>query len=67
MDEWRGELQRFRTTLASKSAVWQIEVDFVDALLAVLDDQPTSLPDDNPYRLYVLQVIETIASCRKGT
>ncbi len=49
MGEWRAELARLRADFAGRGADYAIEVAFADALLAILDDQPVSIADDNPY------------------
>ncbi len=60
LDEWRQQLGEIRVDFAGRGDDWAIEVAFADALLAVLADQPAVLPDDNPYQLYLRQVIEAI-------
>jgi tetratricopeptide (TPR) repeat protein len=66
LDEWKQELRGFRDDLATKGTVFHAEVAFADALLAVLDDQPASLPDDNPYQSALQQVIAVIAAHHLG-
>lgn len=58
LDEWRQNLQGIRTDFAGRN--WANEIAFVDALLAVLDDQPAALPDNNPYAPVVRLVVEAI-------
>jgi len=58
LDGWRGQLQQIRTEFVSKGGDWNIEVAFIDALLAVLSDQPASVPHDNPYHAVLVQVVE---------
>jgi len=65
-DEWRTALQSFRDSSTTRGDDWLPEVAFADALLAVLDDQPASLPDSNPYQSAVQKVIEAIADYHKG-
>jgi tetratricopeptide (TPR) repeat protein len=38
------------------------ELAFFEALLAVLEDQPVSLPDENPYQSYLQSVVNAVAS-----
>lgn len=59
-DEWYSALQGAQADWASKGDDWAIEVAFVEALLAIMDDAPASLPPDNPYASVVAQVIEAI-------
>ena len=66
LGEWRTALQSFRDSSATRGDDWLPEVAFADALLAVLDDQPVSLPDSNPYQSAVQQVIANIADYHKG-
>ncbi|MBX3082405.1 MAG: tetratricopeptide repeat protein [Anaerolineae bacterium] len=65
LTEWRAALQSIRADFAQNGDDWQIEVAFVDALLAILDDQPVTLPASNPYHAAVQQVIAAIADYRK--
>ncbi len=51
--KWYTELQAVREQWAVQGADWEIEVAFVESLLAVLDDQPAILPEANPYRPYL--------------
>ncbi len=60
LDEWREQLNNIRADFANRGPDWAIEVTFVEALLAVLDDQPVSLPDNNPYAPVVQQVVAAI-------
>ncbi|PJF26209.1 MAG: hypothetical protein CUN53_08875 [Phototrophicales bacterium] len=64
LDEWRGQLVGLRAEWAERGDDYQIEVEFADALLAILDDQPPSIPLDNPYADVVRQVVEAIAAFR---
>ena len=64
---WHKQLQVFRDSFAAQGDNWLTEVAFCDALLAVLDDQPTSLPDDNPYQSTLQQVMAAIADYEKNT
>jgi len=66
LDEWRTQVQHVRADFAGRGADWVIEVAFADALLAVLDDQPAALPDDNLYAGVVRQVVEAIEAFRRG-
>jgi tetratricopeptide (TPR) repeat protein len=63
-DEWRGELAAIRADFAGRGDAWTIEVEFADALLAIVDDQPPSIPPDNPYADVVRQVVAAIAAFR---
>lgn len=65
-DEWRESVTQLRADFASRGDDWLIEVDFADALLAVLDGDSPSLPDDNPYADVLSQVIAAIASHNQG-
>jgi len=67
LNKWHTQLQAFRDEAASKGASWQVEVAFADALIAVLDDQPAALPDNNPYQPYLNQVLSAIDDFKKGT
>jgi len=57
----------FYTFTSPKGASWQVEVAFADALIAVLDDQPTALPDNNPYKPYLQAILSAIDDFKKGT
>ncbi|MGQ9910545.1 MAG: hypothetical protein ACUVS2_17090 [Candidatus Flexifilum sp.] len=63
-DEWRGELAAIRADWAGRGDDRTLEVEFADALLAVIDDQPPSIPPDNPYADVVRQVVAAIAAFR---
>ena len=67
LGEWRTALQSFRDSSATRGDDWLPEVAFVDALLAVLNDQPATLPDDNPYQPALQQVIAAITDYHKPT
>ncbi len=64
--EWRGELGRIRADWVGRGDDYRIEVEFADALLAVMDDQPPSIPPGNPYADIVRQVVDAIAAFRAG-
>jgi len=65
-DEWRTALQSFRDSSITRGDDWLPEVAFADALLAVLDNKPVSLPDSSPYQSAVQKVIGAIADYHKG-
>jgi len=67
LDEWRIQLQAFRDAAATKDASWQMEVAFMNALIAVLNDQSSALSDDNPYQFYLNQVLLAIDDFKIGT
>lgn len=61
------ELENWRTTLKALNQEWiaegenyAIEVAFAESLLALLDDKPTSLPKENPYHLYLQQLLDAL-------
>lgn len=64
LEEWRAHLTAARADWAGRGEDYAIEVAFADALLAILDDQPPSIPPDNPYAHAVRQVIAAIAAFR---
>ncbi|MBI5666363.1 MAG: tetratricopeptide repeat protein, partial [Chloroflexi bacterium] len=66
LDDWRATLQNLHADFAGRGDDWAIEVAFAAALLAVLDDQPAALPDDNPYAPVVRAVVAAIAEFRRG-
>ena len=66
LGEWCTALQGLRDSSATRGDDGLSEVAFVDALLAVLNDQPVALPDGNPYQSAVQQVIANIAEYHKG-
>jgi hypothetical protein len=66
LNEWRGQMQRIRNDFASKGADMHIGVAFVETLLAVVDDQPANLADDNSHQSYLQQVLGEIAQYPKG-
>lgn len=65
-DEWREQLAQLRADFASRGEEYAIEVAFADALLAVLDGDSPSLPEDNPYADVLRQVIDAIVSHNQG-
>jgi hypothetical protein len=64
--EWRGALQQAQQKFAAQGVDWQIEVEFVDALLAVLDGTPPALTADHPYRQFVDHVQSSIEQFNRG-
>jgi tetratricopeptide (TPR) repeat protein len=65
LTEWREALTNIRTEWTGKGDDYAIEVVFADALLAILNDESPTLPDDNPYAETVRQVIADIQKYRK--
>jgi len=60
-DEWREVLEGLRAEWAGNGAEWEIEVEFAEALLAVVDGQPAiELPENHPYRPYLARVLDAI-------
>lgn len=66
LEEWRPQLQKLRAEFAASGDDWAIEIAFADALLALLDNKPALLPDDNPYAPVLQQVKEAIKNYRAG-
>ncbi len=64
--EWRAQVDELKTEWGEQGDDYIAETAFADALLAILDDQPTALAQDNPYFAVVQQVIETIQAYQKG-
>jgi hypothetical protein len=58
--QWRAVLTEARKAYVSQGADWQIEVEFVDALIAILDDQTHALKSDHPYYSHVGRVIDAL-------
>lgn len=65
LEEWRRTLQDIRTEYVSEGETLDGEVEYIDALLAIVNDQPVSLSDDNRYQSLIEQVIATIRQDRK--
>jgi tetratricopeptide (TPR) repeat protein len=65
VEEWRDALRHFRDNAAGRGGEWVSEVHFAEALLAVLEDRPASLPVDNPYQPELQRVLDTIARERE--
>jgi len=65
-DEWHEDLQGIRGDFAGRGIEWATEVAFVEALLAVLYDPPTSLPENDLHQFYLEQVIDTIDQFKRG-
>jgi hypothetical protein len=61
-DAWREELARRRAYFASRGPDWAIEVEFADALLAVIDGGRPVLDAGNPYAGVVGQVAAAVDS-----
>ena len=57
--EWLDEVATLRLDVASRGVDWIAELEFIDALTAILQTQPTSLGEDNPY-------IDIIAEIQKA-
>lgn len=47
--EWLGEVATLRLDVASRGVDWIAELEFIDALTAILQTQPATLGEDNPY------------------
>src|SRR6266481_736891 len=54
--EWRKILTGALQDAREQGADWQIEVDFYTALVALLDGQSPSLPDEHPYAAALAQI-----------
>jgi tetratricopeptide (TPR) repeat protein len=66
-DKWRENLQGIRNDFDANGDEWIIEVAFVGALLAILDGDKPTLPEDNPYKPYLLQLLERISNMTSNT
>jgi tetratricopeptide (TPR) repeat protein len=64
-EEWRNVLETQRMAWSGQGDSWQIEVEFADALLAILDAGQVSIPAENPYAPVVRQVLDQIESYGK--
>nr|MCU0499875.1 hypothetical protein [Anaerolineae bacterium] len=57
---WRNDLVR-NSAIAQQHNMTH-EFEFFNALIAILDDQPVTMPTDHPYISHVGRVIDVIAS-----
>jgi SOS response regulatory protein OraA/RecX len=64
--DWQRDLTQIRTDFAGRGADWAIEVAFADALLAVLQDCPATLPADNPYGKHLNEAQANIRAYHAG-
>jgi hypothetical protein len=60
--EWHKTMTGVLQDAQERGADWQIEVDFYTAVLALLDGQTPSLPDDHPYAGALAQIQSGIAA-----
>jgi len=60
--EWHKTITGALQDAQERGADWQIEVDFYAAVLALLDGQTPSLPDDHPYAAALAQIPSGIAA-----
>ncbi|MCL4252681.1 MAG: tetratricopeptide repeat protein [Anaerolineae bacterium] len=58
--DWRDQLDGAKSRMAGMGDDWQNEVQFVDALLAVLRGEKPSLPESHPYHEPVRQLLEAL-------
>ena len=61
-DEWRETVEGMQQNAQSQGPDWQIEVDFFTAIMAILDGQTPTLPDDHPYAQALRAILEGIAA-----
>ncbi|HEX2913541.1 MAG TPA: hypothetical protein VH186_22245, partial [Chloroflexia bacterium] len=62
LEEWREQLQGLQAEWQTRGPDWVMEVAFSGALLAILDGQAVTLPEDNPYRPYLEQLQAVLAN-----
>jgi hypothetical protein len=48
-DEWRQAIAGAREQAQQGGVDWQIEVEFFDAIINILNGQPINLPENHPY------------------
>src|SRR5260370_3771769 len=60
--EWHKRITSALQDAQERGADWQIEVDFYAAVLALLDGQTPSVPDDHPYAVALAQIQSCIAA-----
>jgi len=60
--EWREAVVYALQKNQQSGAIEQIEVDFFTAIIALLDDQPLSLPTDHPYAPAIAEIQAAIAA-----
>src|SRR5260221_8067863 len=60
--EWRKIITVVLQDAREQGADWQIEVDFYTAVVALLDGQSPSLPDEHPYAAALAQIRVGIAA-----
>src|SRR5579864_2897032 len=60
--EWHKTIAGALQDAQQRGADWQIEVDFYTAVLALLDGESPSLPDDHPYAAALAQIRTGIAA-----
>jgi hypothetical protein len=59
-EEWHKRLETIRADITEMGPESENELAFVEALLAVMDDQPATLPADNPYRPHFEQLSQML-------
>ena len=60
--EWHAAMEKALQDARQRGDDWQIEVDFYTAVLAILDGQVSSLPDNHPYAQALTAIHEGIAT-----
>ncbi len=60
--DWHKTITDVLQDAQQQGADWQIEVDFYTAVLALLEGQSSSLPDDHPYAAALAQIQAGIAA-----
>ncbi|MBN8595530.1 MAG: tetratricopeptide repeat protein, partial [Anaerolineae bacterium] len=61
LDEWQAQLTSVRVDWLTQGADWELEVAFIEALLAVLRGESPVLAESNPYAGVVAQVVKAVA------
>jgi tetratricopeptide (TPR) repeat protein len=61
-DEWRESMEKSRQNVQSQGPDWQTAVDFFTSILAILDGQTPTLPDDHPYAQALAAILKGIAA-----
>ncbi|MFZ4828089.1 MAG: hypothetical protein ACOYLB_12120 [Phototrophicaceae bacterium] len=59
-DVWVKEITTLYIDIENRGVEWEAELAFLDAIIAILHNQPIDVPDDNPYVDIATQVQKAI-------
>ncbi|MDX2077658.1 MAG: hypothetical protein SFZ02_14610 [bacterium] len=60
LEAWRDQLQGAKSRMMGMGDEWGNEVQFVEALLAVLRDETPNLPNEHPYHEPIQALLEAL-------